>query len=86
MATVDTLVRRVQVAHLPPIDSGHGVARLPVQLMKELGLTEGDVIEIADLFVTRGGRLQRAEGFPPHAEAFERAGYDVAALLAQRMS
>ena len=48
------------------------------------GRAEGDVIEIADLFVTRDGRLQRADGFPPHAEAFERAGYDVAALLSQR--
>jgi pilus assembly protein CpaF len=47
------------------------------------GRAEGDVIEIADLFVTRQGRLCRAEGFPPRPEAFERAGYDVAALLAQ---
>ena len=37
MATVDTLVRRVQVAHLPPIDSGHGIARLPAKLMKDMG-------------------------------------------------
>jgi pilus assembly protein CpaF len=47
------------------------------------GRAEGEVIEIADLFVTRKGRLRRADGFPPHREAFERAGYDVAALLAQ---
>jgi pilus assembly protein CpaF len=47
------------------------------------GRAEGDVIEIADLFVTRAGVLRRADGFPPHREAFERAGYDVAALLAQ---
>ncbi len=47
------------------------------------GRAEGDVIEIADLFTTRGGRLVRGDGFPPHREAFERAGYDVAALLAQ---
>ena len=47
------------------------------------GRTEGDVVEIADLFVTKAGRLRRADGFPPHREAFERAGYDVAALLAQ---
>jgi pilus assembly protein CpaF len=33
--------------------------------------------------VTRQGQLRRADGFPPHREAFERAGYDVAALLAQ---
>jgi pilus assembly protein CpaF len=47
------------------------------------GRAEGDVIEIADLFVSRHGELRRADGFPPHREAFERAGYDVAALLAQ---
>ena len=47
------------------------------------GRAEGDVIEIADLFVTREGALRRADGFPPHREAFERAGYDVAALLGQ---
>jgi pilus assembly protein CpaF len=47
------------------------------------GRVEGDVVEMADLFVTRADRLTRAEGFPPHAERFRRAGYDVAALLAQ---
>ncbi|GAB3875384.1 hypothetical protein GCM10028802_11520 [Terrabacter terrigena] len=47
------------------------------------GRAEGDVIEIADLFVMRDGVLKRADGFPPHREAFERAGYDVAALLGQ---
>ncbi|HET8595205.1 MAG TPA: ATPase, T2SS/T4P/T4SS family [Intrasporangium sp.] len=47
------------------------------------GRAEGDVIETADLFVTRAGRLERADGFPPHREAFERAGYDLASLLAQ---
>ena len=38
--------RKVQVASLPPADSGRGFARLPDKLMDELGLTEGDVIEI----------------------------------------
>jgi len=47
------------------------------------GRAEGDVIEVADVFVTRGGELCRADGFPPHREAFERAGFDVAALLAR---
>ncbi len=50
------------------------------------GRAEGDVIEIADLFVTRQGRLVRADGFPPHRESFERAGYDVTSLLAQASS
>jgi pilus assembly protein CpaF len=47
------------------------------------GRAEGDVVEIADLFTRRAGVLRRAEGFPPHVDRFERAGYDVAALLAQ---
>ena len=47
------------------------------------GRVEGDVIEIADVFVRRGGELCRADGFPPHADRFERVGYDLSALLAQ---
>jgi len=47
------------------------------------GRTEGDVIEVADLFTSRSGTLRRSDGFPPHVDRFERAGYDVAALLAQ---
>ena len=47
------------------------------------GRVEGDIVEIADIFSTRGGRLMRADGFPPHVDRFERAGYDVAALLAR---
>ncbi|WP_118857971.1 CDC48 family AAA ATPase [Sphingomonas mesophila] len=45
MADAETLTR-LQVANLAPGDSGRGVARLPLALMKELGLNEGDVIEI----------------------------------------
>ncbi len=47
------------------------------------GRVEGDVIEAADIFVTRGGRLCRADGYPPHPERFERANYDLPALLSQ---
>ena len=45
------------------------------------GRVEGDVVETADLFVTRGGALVRADGWPPHADRFERAGYDLVRLL-----
>ena len=47
------------------------------------GRVEGDVVEIADLFVQRDGVLRRADGFPPHVDRFARAGYDITALLAQ---
>jgi pilus assembly protein CpaF len=46
------------------------------------GRVEEDVVETADVFTTRGGRLVRADGFPPHPDRFERAGIDVARLLA----
>ncbi|MDQ3477633.1 MAG: CDC48 family AAA ATPase [Pseudomonadota bacterium] len=50
MAETDTLdrttTRRVQVANLPPGDSGRGIARLPAQLMTELSVSEGETIEI----------------------------------------
>ena len=62
MATVDTINRRVQVANLPPADSGRGVARLPVKLMQELGLNEGDVIEIV------GKRSTAARALRPFGE------------------
>lgn len=47
------------------------------------GRVEGDVVEVADLYTSKSGQLRRAEGFPPHTERFERAGYRVASLLAQ---
>jgi len=45
------------------------------------GRVEGDVIEVADLFVTRGDRLVRADGWPPHPSRFAAAGVDLARLL-----
>jgi len=46
------------------------------------GRVEGDVVETADIFTTRGDALVRADGFPPHPERFVRAGADLARLLA----
>lgn len=48
------------------------------------GRVEGDVVEMADIFSTRDGALTRADGFPPHLDRFERAGFDIAAILADR--
>jgi len=47
------------------------------------GRVENDIVEAEDIFVTRGGRLVRANGFPPHPERFARAGLDLADLLGQ---
>jgi pilus assembly protein CpaF len=46
------------------------------------GLVEEDVVETADLFVTRGDQLVRAGGYPPHQERFARIGVDLTHLLA----
>ncbi|MGY1703858.1 CpaF family protein [Geodermatophilus sp. SYSU D00697] len=45
------------------------------------GRAEDGVIELADVFTTREGRLVRADGYPPHAERFAARGLDLAALL-----
>ena len=52
MADVDTEIRRLQVANLPPADSGRGLARLPRKIMEQLGLSDGDVIEIVGKRIT----------------------------------
>src|SRR5438045_7258363 len=57
-----TKSRRVQVASLPPADSGRGFARLPAKLLADLGLNEGDVIEIV------GKRSTAARAIPPYGE------------------
>ena len=54
--------RKVQVASLPPADSGRGFARLPDRLMDDLGLAEGDVIEIV------GKRSTAARAIRPYGE------------------
>ncbi len=46
------------------------------------GRVEGEVIEAASVFGTVGGRLVRAEGYPPHADRFADAGFEVRRLLA----
>ncbi|MCL6683680.1 CDC48 family AAA ATPase [Sphingomonas alba] len=62
MADVETVARRLQVANLAPTDAGRGVARLPVKLMTDLGLTEGDIISI------EGKRLTAARAIRPYGD------------------
>jgi pilus assembly protein CpaF len=45
------------------------------------GRVEGEMVEMADVFTSRGDVLVRADGFPPHPERFARVGVDLAALL-----
>jgi transitional endoplasmic reticulum ATPase len=66
MAETDTIdrvtSRKVQVASLPPADSGRGFARLPDSLMEALDLKEGEVIEIV------GKRSTAARAIRPYGE------------------
>nr|WP_280138707.1 CpaF/VirB11 family protein [Trujillella endophytica] len=45
------------------------------------GRVEDGVVELADVFTSRDGRLVRAGGHPPHAERFAALGIDLPALL-----
>jgi pilus assembly protein CpaF len=45
------------------------------------GRVEGDVVVLEPVFVRRGDRLVRADGFPPHPERFAAAGIDIRRLL-----
>ncbi|MEO6114249.1 MAG: CDC48 family AAA ATPase [Sphingomicrobium sp.] len=66
MADTDTIEKtktvKLQVASLPPADSGRGLARVPAKVMASLGLSEGDVIEI------EGKRVTAARAIRPFHE------------------
>ena len=66
------------VLHVATERDGRRVLREVVAIP---GRVEGDVVETADIFATVGGRLVRADGWPPHQDRFERAGFDLARLL-----
>jgi pilus assembly protein CpaF len=68
------------VVHLGLESEGHRRVREIVALP---GRAEGEVIEIADIFVRRGGHLVRAQGYPPHEDRFVRAGFDLRELLGE---
>jgi pilus assembly protein CpaF len=60
---------------------GDGVRRVR-EVVALPGRVERDVVETADIFVTREGRLERADGYPPHEDRFRAHGYDLVRLLA----
>jgi pilus assembly protein CpaF len=68
------------VVHTETDAGGH---RRVGEIVAVSGRVEGTVIETADVFTTRGRRLVRGDGYPPHADRFTRAGYDLPSLLAQ---
>lgn len=67
------------VVHLARDRRGHRKVR---EIVAVPGRVEGDVVETADLFTTRAGRLVRADGWPPHQDRFAACGVDLAELLA----
>jgi pilus assembly protein CpaF len=69
------------VVHLGLDASG---ARRVREIVGVTGRVEGDVIEASELFTSRRGRLERAEGFPPHPERYEAAGIDLINALGHR--
>ncbi len=70
------------VVHTAKDASGHRRVR---EIVAVPGRIEGEVIETADIFASRGGRLVRADGYPPHAERYGWVGADLPALLAQEV-
>jgi pilus assembly protein CpaF len=69
------------VVHLRRDRGGH---RRVSEIVAVPGRVEGDVVETADLFVTRDDRLARAGGWPPHQDRFVAAGIDLSLVLSDR--
>ncbi len=66
------------VVHVGTDASG---ARRVREIVALPGRAENGVIETADVFTTRDGRLVRADGYPPHPDRFTALGFDLPALL-----
>ncbi len=62
MADAETQTIKLQVANARPEDSGHGIARIPRASMAQLGVGEGDVIEVV------GKRSTAARVVAPYTE------------------
>ena len=69
------------VVHLGTDAGGHRRVR---EIVGVPGRVESDVIEVADIFTSRGNQLERAGGFPPHADRYEQAGVDLISALGHR--
>lgn len=70
------------VVHTGTDSTGHRRIREIVAVPGRVeGTGDASVIEIEDVFVTRKMRLVRADGFPPHSERFEAAGFNLLDLL-----
>jgi pilus assembly protein CpaF len=66
------------VVHVGMDSGGHRRVR---EIVAVTGRVEGDVIETSDIFLLRADRLERAGGYPPHADRFERSGAGLSDVL-----
>jgi len=66
------------VVHLGTDHRGHRRVR---EVIGVTGRAEGDVIETSELYTYVDGQLRRGDGYPPHAERYEHAGYELGELL-----
>jgi pilus assembly protein CpaF len=80
MFVVPTVASAIDlVVHLEMDSRGRRRTR---EIVAVPGRVENGVVETTDVFTTRAdGTLRRADGFPPHAERYARAGIDLAGLL-----
>jgi pilus assembly protein CpaF len=65
------------VVHVGTDAAGHRRVREVVALP---GRVQGGVIETADIYTSREGRLVRADGYPPQPDRFTALGFELAAL------
>lgn len=70
------------VVHLDVDVSGRRRLR---EVLAVPGRVEQGVVEAAEIYATRDGRLVRADGYPPHVERFARLGVDLPGLLQGRV-
>ena len=69
------------VVHLAMDASGQRRVR---EILGVPGRMENEVIETSEIFSSRRGRLERADGFPPHPDRYEAAGIDLVRALGHR--
>jgi pilus assembly protein CpaF len=65
------------------IDTDLEGARRVREIVAVPGRVEDGVVELEPIFVRQRDRLVRSDGFPPHADRFERAGFRLASLLSE---
>jgi pilus assembly protein CpaF len=63
-----------------------GGSRRVREIVAVPGRVESDVVEVADIYLTKRGQLVRAQGYPPHADRYERIGVDLARLLSDELA